>query len=125
MSTTTEIAITVDSYIAAWNETDPGARRRLIDIAVSEDATYVDPMLTGDGQDGIDAMLAAAQQQMPDHRLQRVGPIDAYQDRVRFSWDVTGPDGGDPVLAGTDYAVIAPDGRLRSVTGFFDLAPGR
>ena len=36
---------------------------------------------------------------------------------VRFGWQLTGPDG--PVVTGLDVAVVAPDGRLERVAGFF------
>jgi hypothetical protein len=47
------------------------------------------------------------------------GP-DAHNDRVRFTWALLGPDGA--VGGGTDFAIVAPDGRLRSVTGFSEPA---
>lgn len=122
-TTTTNISTTVESYIAIWNEADPVERRRLIATALSDDICYADPMLSGEGADGIDAMIVAAQQQMPGHQLRLLGPIDSHHDRVRFAWEVVGPDGGAPVLAGTDFGVVAPDGRLRSLTGFFDRVP--
>ena len=34
-----------------------------------------------------------------------------------------GPD-GTPIVAGLDVAVLADDGRLRSVTGFFEAPAG-
>jgi|SRR5215208_3017599 len=59
----------VDSYIAAWNETDPERRRMLVERSFSEDASYVDPLMSGEGVERIDAMIAAAQQQFPGHRF--------------------------------------------------------
>jgi hypothetical protein len=120
--TTTDINIAVDSYIAAWNETDPAARRRLVAVAVSEDISYLDPILKGDGLDELDGQIEAAQAQMPGAILSRVGEIDTHHDRVRFAWKATNPD-GSIAIAGVDFAVIAPDGRLQSITGFFDLKP--
>jgi hypothetical protein len=80
---------------------------------MTDDASY------GDGIDGIAAMIAGAQQQFPGHGFAlRSGP-DAHHDRVRFSWTLA-PDGGEPVTAGTDFATLAPDGRLRAVTGFLE-----
>ena len=43
---------------------------------------------------------------------------DAHNDRVRFAWTLHGPDGGDAVAGGADFATLADDGRLREVTGF-------
>ena len=50
------------------------------------------------------------------------GQPDGYGDRLRFSWDF-GPEGGEAVVQGTDFAVLAADGRLRMVTGFLDRVP--
>ncbi len=119
-TTTTDIGTIVDAYIAIWNEIDPGRRRELIASALAEDINYRDPMLSGDGHGEIETAIAAVQQQMPDHQLRRVGTIESHNDRVRFRWEVVAPDGGDPVIAGTDTGIVAPDGRLRSLSGFFD-----
>ncbi len=54
----TELSALIDRYIAIWNETDPDARRTLIEATWAEDATYTDPALNGAGRDGIDAMTA-------------------------------------------------------------------
>lgn len=109
----------IDNYIAMWNETDPDRRRRLVAETVTEDAGYVDPMMTGDGVEGIDAMIAAAQQQFPGHSFTLSVRPDVHHDSVRFSWSLSA-DGSEPIAAGTDFATIAEDGRLRHVTGFLD-----
>jgi hypothetical protein len=75
--------------------------------------------MSGDGVAGIDAMIATAQQQFPGHRFTLAAGPDAHHDRVRFAWALS-PDGGDPIARGVDFAVLAEDGRLRSVTGFLE-----
>jgi hypothetical protein len=116
----TDITTVIDTYIAAWNEPDPGHRREIVAATFTDDATYLDPLMSGEGQDGIAAMIAGAQQQFPGHRFElSMGP-DAHNDRVRFAWSLVG-DGG-PVAAGVDFATVADDGRLRAVTGFLEQA---
>jgi hypothetical protein len=109
----------VDAYFAMWNETDPARRRAAIETAWSADARYVDPMFSAEGADGLDALVAGVHQQFPGHRFRLTDPVDAHHDRARWGWELAGPDGGTPVAAGVDFAVLAPDGRLREVTGFF------
>jgi hypothetical protein len=116
----TDINTVVHGYIASWNETSPDRRRELVAETFADDATYVDPMLSGHGHDGIDAMIAAAQSQFPGHRTELTAGPDAHHDRVRFAWELLGADGEGRVAAGVDFATVADDGRLRSVTGFLE-----
>ena len=89
---------TVQSYIAMWNETDAGERRELVAQTVTEDASYLDPVMAGAGIDGISEMIGGAQQQFPGHRFTLVDGPDAHHDRVRFSWSLAAADGGDRTL---------------------------
>ena len=106
-----------------WNETDGDRRRELIAQTWTEDATYLDPMLKGDGPSGIDAMIAGVQAQFPGHQFRRTGAADAHNDRVRFGWELVNVASGEPLIAGIDVGQVSPDGRLRSIVGFLDLVP--
>jgi hypothetical protein len=114
----TDVANVIDNYISTWNEADPERRRRLIAQTWSEDASYLDPLMSGEGQDGIDVMIAAAQSQLPGHRFELVDGPDAHNDRVRFTWQLVPEQGGGVVAFGYDFGTLAPDGRLQAVTGF-------
>jgi SnoaL-like domain len=116
----TDINAVIDNYIAAWNEADPDRRRAIVAETFADDATYVDPLMTGEGTDGIAAMIGAAQQQFPGHRFELSAGPDAHHDRVRFAWTLVAADGGAPVAGGVDFATIADDGRLEAVTGFLE-----
>jgi hypothetical protein len=117
-----EVQAVVERYIEMWNEGDPERRRELVAQTVTEDATYLDPVMTGEGIDGIAAMIGAAQGQFPGLRFSLAEAPDAHHDRVRFTWSL-GQDGGDPVAVGLDFATLADDGRMRSVTGFLVQTP--
>ena len=113
-------------YIALWNETDADRRRDLITRAWTENARYIDPMMQGEGHDGIDAMIANVQRQFPGHRFALAGKPDGHADRIRFSWKLAAAgaaEGAPAVAQGTDFGIVAADGRLASVTGFLDQAP--
>jgi hypothetical protein len=109
----------VEAYFAMWNETDPTLRRAAIERAWASDASYLDPMFAAEGADGLDALAAGVHQQYPGYRFRLTEAVDAHHDRARWGWEFVGPDGGAPVIAGVDFAMLAPDGRLRQVTGFF------
>ena len=109
----------IDRYIATWNETDGGRRRDLIARTWTESAVYLDPMLQGEGRDGIDAMIISVQERFPGHRFRRTGDVESHHDRVRFTWELA-PETGDPVVSGTDFGLVTPENRLQAITGFFD-----
>lgn len=122
MTTTTDAQAIAARYIAAWNEADPGRRSALVAALWTEDAAYLDPLIQGEGHRGIAALIGGVQARFPDFRFTLSGQPDGYGDRLRFSWDL-GPEGGEAVVQGTDFAVLAADGRLRTVTGFLDRVP--
>ena len=114
----TDVATVVDTYIAAWNETDADRRRELIAQTWTDDASYLDPLMRGEGPEGIAAMIGAAQSQFPGHRFELSFGPDAHNGHVRFAWRLVGDQGA--VAAGVDFATVADDGRLRAVTGFLE-----
>lgn len=112
----------VDRYFAAWNAPEAPLRAQLIADTWADDSLYIDPVSRAEGRDHIATLIGGFQAQFPGLQFHRLAAIDAYADRVRFSWVLTAPEG--PVIAaGTDVAVLAGDGRLQAVTGFFDQAP--
>ena len=115
-----DVATLIDGYIATWNEKDSERRRALVARTFTDDASYLDPLMQGEGQDGIDAMIAGVQQQYADYRFRLAQGPDAHNDRVRFTWQLVGNGGGDPVATGYDFGILAEDGRLRAVTGFLE-----
>lgn len=117
-----DITTVVDGYIAMWNETSGDTRRAIIAATWSDDGTYLDPLMAGDGPAAIDAMVAGAQQQFPGARFELTAGPDQHHDRVRFAWRMVGGDGGAEIARGVDFATVAGDGRLRSVTGFLEPA---
>jgi len=122
MSSSNDVNDLIDRYITMWNQIDGERRRRLVESTWVEEATYVDPVMNGDGQSGIDAMIQGVQERFPGHLLSRTSEVDVHHDRIRFSWQL-GPEGGAAIVKGTDFGVVAADGRLQAITGFFDQAP--
>ena len=112
----------VERYLAAWNETDPAARRAAIDDLFAADVRLVDPIAAVEGRAGLDALMTAAQEQFAGLVFTAGGPVDAHHDQGRFTWHL-GPAGGDPVVIGFDVAELDQDGKIRLVLGFIDKAP--
>lgn len=108
----------VDRYFAVWNETDAGRRQALIARTFAEDASYLDPLLAGDGHDGIDAMVRAVHEKYPGYCFTRTSDVNAHHDRALFNWQLA-PKDGPVFVKGVDVALVSDDGRLAHVAGFF------
>jgi hypothetical protein len=117
----TDLNAIASRYIDLWNERTPDRRREMLAAHWTSDARYVDPLMSGEGHDGVDALISDVQQRFPDFRFSLIGQPNGYGDHVRFSWGL-GPDGADSPIKGTDFAVVQ-DGRIRSITGFLDQIP--
>jgi hypothetical protein len=112
-----------ERYLATWNETEPAARRKLVDDLFAEDASYIDPMVEAYGRAEIEATIGAVQAQFPGFVFTAVGDVDAHHRQARFRWGL-GPDGAEPIVVGFDVAVTDDAGRITSVLGFLDRLPG-
>ena len=112
----------INRYFDAWNETDGARRRQLIAATWAPDADYRDPLMTGSGHDGIDAMIRAVQERFAHHTFRRSADVDGFGDRLRFSWELVTP-AGEAIVKGSDFGIVDAHGRLQTVTGFLDQVP--
>ena len=110
-----------DAYLALWNEAGDDARRAALDSGWTACARYVDPVMRGEGRDGIAAMIGAARAQFPGHRFTLSGTPDGHDAFVRFGWTLA-PEGGSAVAAGTDIVRLDGSGKIAEVIGFLDGA---
>jgi hypothetical protein len=115
---TTEVGATIDGYLACWNTTDAGERTELIERFWTTDARMVDPLVDVTGPAELAAVFTRFHEIYPGCSFRRVGDHDAHHQLVRWGWEMI--DGsGNRVLAGLDVALLADDGRLQYVAGFF------
>lgn len=120
----TDPTTVVDTYLSAYGEPDPARRAELIEQAFVPDASLVDPPLTGEAHEGIDAMAHALQQQFAGHTFRWVSTVEAHHNAVRYAWELVDGD-GTVAVAGMDVGQLADDGRLVCVTGFFGALQAR
>jgi hypothetical protein len=119
---TKDATAVVDAYFAMWNEEDTTKRAQFIKDAWTESGRYMDPARDYAGHQALNEMVSVARPNFPGHTINRTSGIDAHHNQLRFSWSVVGPDGSVPV-AGVDFGILAPDGRLERITGFFGDLP--
>src|SRR4051812_44031709 len=115
---TLDATAAVDRYLAALNEPDAVRRRRLIEQAWTPHGSLTDPPLVGEGHDGLAAVGDAFHEHYAGHRFERTSAVDEHHGRYRFAWALLGPDGSTAVT-GLDTGILAGDGRVGDVVGFF------
>lgn len=119
----TDLNAIARNYVDAWNEADAARRTGLIEAAFTQDVSYCDPIMQGDGHGGMTQLIEGVQQRFPGFRFTLRGTPDGFGDHIRFSWNL-GPEGVDSVIEGTDIGLIE-NGRLKSIIGFLDKVPAQ
>ncbi|MEJ8279018.1 nuclear transport factor 2 family protein [Pseudonocardia spirodelae] len=123
----TDYTALAERYVAAFNETDPAARRARVAELFTDDARYTDPLADVAGHDGVDGFLAAAQQKLAGWEFRLLGDVDAHHDRARFRWQAAPPEvhaaGSEAPVVGFDVVVTDGEGRIAQVHGFLDRFP--
>jgi hypothetical protein len=117
--TNTEITTVVDAYVASWNEADPAKRTALVQQAWAPEARYIDPLLDLTGHEALATFKDLLDQHYPGHRINRTSDVDTHHGYLRFSWEMVGPD-GTAAVTGIDVGMLAEDGRLQGIAGFFN-----
>ena len=118
----TDAHTAVTRYLDMWNETDAAKRRALVEEVCTPDVRYVDPLAAVTGQEAVDGMIGAVQQQFAGLSFAPGGAVDAHHEQARFTWHL-GQAGEEPLVVGFDVVEFAPDGRIATVLGFLDRVP--
>ena len=121
-ATAVTVAEIVDTYLASLGQTDPDARAAMIATSWTPEGRYVDPARDITGPEAMQATIAAVQEQAPGATFRRTTAIDQHHEYLRFGWEMVGPDGA-LALSGIDVGVLAGDGKLKGICGFFGDLP--
>jgi hypothetical protein len=113
---------TITAYMDAWNETDPAKRASLLGQCWSDAGAYTDPMADVQGREALSGLIDGFHKQMPGASIVTSTGLDQHHNRVRFGWKLLMEDGSER-MEGIDIAVLADDGRLASITGFWGVTP--
>ena len=121
MSEATEL---VGRYLAVWNEHDSELRRAAIEKVWADHGRYVDPLVAVNGHAEISSLVEQVHEQVPGHVFRLLDGVDAHHNLTRFRWELVPAEGGEAIAEGFDVAITSDDGRIESVLGFLDKAPG-
>jgi hypothetical protein len=113
---------TLLDYFAAWNETNAGERRRLLQRSVREDVELIDPTGRWQGFDGLSERIANYHAAAPGTTVMPASGVDAHNSVERYAWKIVDPTGND-LMEGLDIAERDTDGRLQRILMFHGPIP--
>jgi hypothetical protein len=110
------------TYFRAWNEHDPAERRRLLELAVTDDAVLIDPTGRWEGVAGLAERIGRYHAAAPGTVVVTASDVDAHNHVVRYAWKIINQE-GDAVMEGTDVAERDDHGRLKRILMFHGPLP--
>ena len=117
-----EVDSVVSAYGAAWMDVGDAERRRLLEIAWSEDGVYQDPTADVSGREALVQHIAAFRKRLPGSKIIITSGVDHHHGKFHFLWKMIGPD-GQTTLEGRDFGELDRDGRICRIAGFFGPPP--
>jgi hypothetical protein len=89
----------------------------------AQTGTFRDPQANVAGRAALDAHIANARRFAAGANLVRGAVVVSHRELL-WPWRIEGADGA-VWAAGTNHAVVDPDGRIAAMTGFWDVGGGR
>jgi hypothetical protein len=105
-------------YCAAWNETDPVKRDRMLEPVWADDATYTDPTVHTVGRAALVAHIDTVCTSFPGSKIVMTSGVDLHHNVLRFYWKRVLADGSSRP-EGIDFGEIVDDGKIQRIVGFF------
>ena len=109
-------------YFAAWNETDPDERSRLLRRSLSDEAELVDPTGRWRGVDGLSERIGNYHAAAPGTKVVPASGVDAHNGVERYAWKIVDPVGNE-IMVGLDVAERDARGRLERIVMFHGPLP--
>lgn len=116
-----QIPVTLDIMLAAWNETNPEKIRDHLDRALSPDVIFIDPSHSIVGLEAFEVMVRDFRAQFPDAVCTRASGVDTHHNLYRYNWEIH--RSGELLIPGFDVAELNSDGLVCRVEGFFGPLP--
>jgi hypothetical protein len=117
-----EIREAIDTYVAAWNETDPARRAALIERCCSDELRIVAPGMVVRGRAELDALIADFHRRRPGDRGRLSSELDVHGGVFRFAAMIEGSTVAAPVEM-LDVGECDDHGRIRLIFSFVGAAP--
>jgi hypothetical protein len=119
MSETALLQQTWETYASAWRAPSAEAKALALRASVDADCVYRDPLTKAEGHAALIDYMLGFHQQVPGGFFETTS-FRSHHSRSVTTWHMCNADGvaiGD----GISYAEYGADGKLVTMTGFFDV----
>jgi hypothetical protein len=104
-------------YSRIWSA-DRATRGAELQACLANACSYCDVNGLIEGHEALSNYMEGFQQSVKGGNF-RIKSVIHHHDRMLAEWELLGPD-GVVLRTGRSFAILAGDGRLASITGFFD-----
>jgi uncharacterized protein YndB with AHSA1/START domain len=108
----------VDAWLAGWSIADEGARARAFEAIAADSVQFGDRYSVIDGRAELVQHVGGAIRFTPGMTLRRKGAVRHCLGTLLADW--TAVRDGQDFAGGSSVFVVGPDGRIASVTGFWN-----
>jgi hypothetical protein len=110
-----------ETYASAWKEQTAAAKRAVLARSVASDGVYCDPLAECRGHDALIAYMLEFHKQVPGGHFVTTYFLP-HHGRSIAKWNMLSGN-GQKIGEGVSYGEYGSDGRLVSMTGFYDVPP--
>lgn len=110
-----------DHYWRMWNHRDLDAVRPELDLAVTDEFIFCDPIHFHVGRAALEANVREFRAGQPLAEFRIGSGVDHHHNRYRYEWHLTRRD--RVLLKGFDVATVADNGLIERIDGFFGELP--
>lgn len=109
---------TWDIYTTSWSETDVAKRLKLFERCLSPDCVYTDPLTQATGYGPLSEYVSGLQRSVPGVRFVTTD-FKTHHDQSLAHWNMVDAK-GRTLVQGASHGRYDVDGRLKTMTGFFE-----
>lgn len=107
-------------YGRIWSA-DPATRTTELEVCLADECSYCDINVSIEGREALSNYMGGFQLSVKGGKF-HIRSVIHHHKRMLAEWSLLGPD--DALLqTGRSFATVSDDGRLQSITGFFDTRP--
>ncbi len=104
-------------YWQMWNSTDLSEVRHHLELAVTDEFIFCDPLHFHTGRDALEENVRTFRSEWPNAQFVIASAVDNHHNRHRYRWNMINKS--RTVVEGLDIATVDSSGLIDRIDGFF------